>query len=148
MLNYSPSLDGVFHSLADPTRREIVERLTRKSASVKELAEPFDMSLPAVMLHLKILEASGIVTSRKEGRVRTVSINLEPLLMVDSWMNERKKTWSRLFDQLEEMLEEEEETVGVHKLHTTFLRLSARFERPARELIGPGPISTRRQNGS
>jgi len=62
MLNYSPSLDGVFHSLADPTRREIVERLTRKSASVKELAEPFDMSLPAVMLHLKILEASGIVT--------------------------------------------------------------------------------------
>jgi DNA-binding transcriptional ArsR family regulator len=111
MLNYSSSLDGVFHSLADPTRREIVERLTLKSASVKELAEPFDMSLPAVMLHLKILEEAGIVTSRKEGRVRTVSINPEPLLMVDSWMNDRKKTWSRLLDQLDEMLEEEEETV-------------------------------------
>ena len=111
MLNYSPSLDGVFHSLADPTRREIVERLTLKSATVKELAEPFDMSLPAVMLHLKILEASGIVTSRKEGRVRTVGINPEPLLMAESWISERKKTWSRLFDQLEELLDGEEETV-------------------------------------
>ena len=109
MLNYSSSLDGVFHSLADPTRRQIVERLTQKSASVKELAEPFNMSLPAVMLHLQILEASGIVTSRKQGRVRTVTINPEPLLMAESWISQRKQVWSRLFDQLEDFLDTEEE---------------------------------------
>jgi len=111
MLNYSPpsSLDGVFHSLADPTRRQIVERLTLKSASVKELAEPFNMSLPAVMLHLQILEASGIVTSRKQGRVRTVTINPEPLLKAESWISQRKQVWSRMFDQLEEFLDAEEE---------------------------------------
>ena len=105
MLNYCAELDGVFHSLADPTRRQIVERLTVKSASVKELAEPFEMSLPAVMLHLQILEASGIVTSRKVGRVRTVSINPEPLLMAETWISQRKQTWTRLFDQLENLLD-------------------------------------------
>jgi len=110
MLNYSSSLDGVFHSLADPTRRQIIERLAVKKASVKELAEPFNMSLPAVMLHLQILEAAGIVTSRKEGRVRTVSINPEPLLMVEDWITNRKRTWTRLFDQLENLLDGEEET--------------------------------------
>jgi DNA-binding transcriptional ArsR family regulator len=109
MLNYQSSLDGVFHSLADPTRRLIVERLTNKSASVKELAAPFEMSLPAVMLHLQILEAAGIVTSKKEGRTRTVSINPEPLLVAESWISKRKKTWNRLFDQLEAVLDEEGE---------------------------------------
>lgn len=109
MLNYTPSLDGVFHSLADPTRRQIVERLTLKSASVKELAEPFDMSLPAVMLHLQILEAAGIVTSRKEGRVRTVTINPEPLLMAEAWISQRKQMWNQMFDQLEDFLDAEEE---------------------------------------
>ena len=105
MLNYQISLDGIFHSLADPTRRQIVERLTSKSASVKELAEPFNMSLPAVMLHLQILETAGLVTSKKEGRTRTVSINPEPLLMAEDWMTQRKKTWNRLFDQLEAVLD-------------------------------------------
>ena len=86
-----------------------MERLTSKSASVKELAAPFDMSLPAVMLHLQILETAGIVTSKKEGRTRTVSINPEPLLMAETWISQRKKTWNRLFDQLEAVLDEEGE---------------------------------------
>ena len=63
------------------------------------------MSLPAVMLHLQILETAGLVTSKKEGRTRTVSINPEPLLMAEDWMTQRKKTWNRLFDQLEAVLD-------------------------------------------
>ena len=104
MLNYSNNLDGIFHCLADPTRRAIVERLSKGSASVKTLAEPFDMSLPAVMLHIQVLEADGFITSKKEGRIRTCELNREPLLQVDEWMSKRKATWNALFDQMEKLL--------------------------------------------
>ena len=73
MLNYQAHLDLAFQALADPARRAIVERLTRGPASVSELAKPLPMSLPAVMLHLKVLEESGLVKSEKVGRVRTCS---------------------------------------------------------------------------
>ncbi|MFX7870391.1 metalloregulator ArsR/SmtB family transcription factor, partial [Acinetobacter baumannii] len=71
MENYRPSLDAAFHALADPTRRAIVSRLTKGSASVKELAEPFDMGLPSFMKHLSILEKDGLIRTEKVGRVRT-----------------------------------------------------------------------------
>ena len=74
MLNESARLDLAFQALADPTRRRIVARLSRGPASVSELARPFSMSLPAVMQHLQLLEASGLVTSQKTGRVRTCRI--------------------------------------------------------------------------
>ncbi|MCW2658076.1 MAG: transcriptional regulator, ArsR family, partial [Jatrophihabitans sp.] len=70
MLNHSGEVDVIFHALADPTRRVIVERLGRGPASVSELAKPLPMSLPAVVQHLQVLEASGLVRSEKVGRVR------------------------------------------------------------------------------
>src|SRR3954447_15410077 len=106
MLNNS--LDKTFAALADPARRAIVERLVQSPASVSELAKPLPMSLPAVMLHLKVLEESGLVTSRKEGRVRTCRI--EPLMLsqAEQWVSERRQMWERNLDRLGAFLEDEE----------------------------------------
>jgi len=93
MLNYQ--LDRSFAALADPTRRAMVERLAQGPATVKELAAPLAMSLPAVMLHLKVLEASGLVTSEKQGRVRTCRIDPQSLSQVELWVSERRAMWER-----------------------------------------------------
>jgi DNA-binding transcriptional ArsR family regulator len=104
MLKYEPSLDLVFAALSDPTRRTIVDRLTRGPASVSALAEPLAMSLPAVFQHLKILETSGLIRSEKTGRVRTCHIEPEALGTVEQWIAERKAVWERRFDRLGEYL--------------------------------------------
>jgi DNA-binding transcriptional ArsR family regulator len=90
MLNQSSSLDLIFQALADPTRRLMVERLSRGPASVSELAKPFTMSLPAVVQHLQVLEASGLVKSEKVGRVRTCTIHTEALSLAETWITERR----------------------------------------------------------
>jgi DNA-binding transcriptional ArsR family regulator len=110
MLNYQGSLDSVFHSLADPTRRQIVEALANRSASVKAIAEPFDISLPAIMLHLQILEADGLVTSQKQGRVRVCTLNKASILLMEDWVGKRKAKWERMFDQMEELLKERDQS--------------------------------------
>src|SRR5262245_21568533 len=104
MLNYQQSLDSKFQALADSTRRGMVERLSRGPATVSELARPFDMSLPAIVQHLQVLEASGLVRSEKVGRVRTC--RLEPMAMrtVEQWMEEQRQTWERRLDRLGEFL--------------------------------------------
>ena len=104
MLNHGDELDGVLHALADPTRRAIVEHLGRGPATVSELAAPLPMSLPAVTQHLKILEASGVVTSEKVGRVRTCRLELTRLATVQDWIAERQRTWERRLDRLGEFL--------------------------------------------
>ncbi|HET6762974.1 MAG TPA: metalloregulator ArsR/SmtB family transcription factor [Longimicrobiaceae bacterium] len=104
MLNYHPALDQVFQALADPTRRAMVERLTRGPASVGELAQPLAMSLPAVMQHVRVLEASGLVRSEKVGRVRTCQIRPEALRMAEQWIGERRTLWENRFDRLGEFL--------------------------------------------
>jgi DNA-binding transcriptional ArsR family regulator len=104
MLNQSPQLDLVFHALADPTRRVMVERLTRGPASVSALAEPLSMSLPAVMQHLRVLEASGLVRSEKVGRVRTCQIEPVALRSAERWINERRTSWERRLDRLGQYL--------------------------------------------
>ncbi len=104
MLNYN--LDKTFAALADPARRAIVERLVSGPASVSELAKPLPMSLPAVMLHLKVLEDSGLVTSRKEGRVRTCRIEPQMLSQAEKWVSERRRMWERSLDRLGAFLEE------------------------------------------
>lgn len=110
MLNYQPApLDLMFQALADPTRRVIVERLCRGSASVSELAKPLAMSLPAVMQHLQVLEASGLVRSEKVGRVRTCHIEEEALTMAEKWISERRSLWERRFDRLGQYLAENPE---------------------------------------
>lgn len=106
MLNYPPSLDLVFQALADPTRRAMVERLTVGPASVKALAEPLAMSLPAVMQHLQVLEASGLVRSEKVGRVRTCRIEPAALRTAEEWISERRTSWERKLDRLGEFLAE------------------------------------------
>jgi DNA-binding transcriptional ArsR family regulator len=104
MLNQSTTLDSLFHALADPTRRGMVERLSRGPASVSELAEPLAMSLPAVMQHLQLLEASGLVRSDKIGRVRTCRIEPKALQTLERWVAQRKASWERRLDRLGDYL--------------------------------------------
>jgi DNA-binding transcriptional ArsR family regulator len=107
MLHQSPEREGVdrvFHALADPNRRVIVERLSRGPASVSELARPLPMSLPAVVQHLHVLEASGLVRSEKIGRVRTCRIEPAALRPVEQWISARGLSWERGLERLGEYL--------------------------------------------
>jgi DNA-binding transcriptional ArsR family regulator len=108
MLNQSPPLDRAFQALADPTRRGIVERLSRGLASVGDLARPLAMSLPAVLQHLQVLEASGLVVSQKIGRVRTCQIKAGALSEAEAWLTARRTEWERRLDRLGAYLEEQE----------------------------------------
>jgi len=109
MLNQSPALDLVFQALADPTRRAMVERLTLGPASVSTLAQPLGMSLPAVMQHLQVLEASGLVRTEKVGRVRTCQVEPAALRTAEQWIGERRTSWERRLDRLGEFLAEHPE---------------------------------------
>ena len=99
-------VDRVFHALADPNRRVIVERLSRGPASVSELARPLPMSLPAVVQHLQVLETSTLVHSEKVGRVRTYRIEPAALRPVEQWISARRSSWERRLDRLGDYLEQ------------------------------------------
>ena len=109
MLNYQAELDRTFQALGDPTRRAIVDRLTAGPASVSALAAPLPMSLPAVMLHLKVLQESGLVISEKQGRVRTCRIDPMKLSLAERWVSERRQMWEQNLDRLGAFLESETE---------------------------------------
>jgi DNA-binding transcriptional ArsR family regulator len=94
------TLDRMFHALADGTRRAMIERLVRGPATVSDLARPFDMTLPAVVQHLAVLEAAEIVTSRKVGRVRTVQLAPEALSAAGTWIGEQRLPAERQLDRL------------------------------------------------
>ncbi|TAJ86690.1 metalloregulator ArsR/SmtB family transcription factor [Reyranella sp.] len=110
MLNYQAAtpapLDLAFQALADPTRRVMVERLSQGPASVSELARPLDMTLSAVVQHLAVLEASGLVRSQKVGRVRTCRIEPQMFTAAERWLGERRASWERRFDRLGAFLAE------------------------------------------
>ncbi len=109
MLNRRPGRDDVdlvFHALADPNRRVIVERLSHGPASVSELARPLPMSLPAVVQHIQVLEISGLVRSEKVGRVRTCEIEPAGLRPVEQWISARRSNWERRLDRLGDYLAE------------------------------------------
>ena len=112
MLNQSAALDLMFQALADPSRRVMVERLTRGPASVSELAKPLAMSLPAVVQHLQVLEASGLVRSEKVGRVRTCHIEPKALRRAEQWIAERRTMWERRLDRLGEILAADQDETG------------------------------------
>jgi DNA-binding transcriptional ArsR family regulator len=99
-------MDRVLHALADPSRRVIVERLSSGPASVSELARPLPMSLPAVIQHVQVLEASGLVRSEKVGRVRTCRMEPAALRPVERWIGARRSSWERRLDRLGDYLEE------------------------------------------
>lgn len=105
MLNNEQALDLAFQALADPARRRMVERLCLGPASVSELAKPLSMSLPAVMQHLSVLEGSGLVRSKKVGRVRTCEIETKTLDRAQSWINQRRDEWEKRLDRLGAYLE-------------------------------------------
>ncbi|MFF4874811.1 ArsR/SmtB family transcription factor [Micromonospora sp. NPDC000668] len=98
------ALDGVFHALSDPTRRQVVERLGQGPATTSDLARPFDMALPSFTQHLNVLERSGLVTSEKKGRVRTYRLAPQPLERLDTWLAVQRARWTRRLDQLDSLL--------------------------------------------
>jgi DNA-binding transcriptional ArsR family regulator len=104
MLNQPPDLNRLFHALADPWRRTMVERLSRGPAAVSELARPLPMSLPAAMQHLGVLEAAGLVRSEKVGRVRTCAIEPQALSQAERWVNARRVEWENRLDRLGDYL--------------------------------------------
>ena len=104
MLNDS-RLDHAFAALSDPTRRTMLARLSLGSASVSELASPLRMSLPAVLQHLKALEASGLVRSQKSGRVRTVRLEPGVMTAAEQWLTETRNAWEAHADRLEDYLQ-------------------------------------------
>lgn len=106
MVNQLESLDLVFQSLADPSRRVIVDRLTRGPASVSELARPLAMSMPAVMAHLRVLHDAGVITSTKVGRVRTCRVQPAVLQSAERWLTDRRAGWERSLDRLGDLLSE------------------------------------------
>ena len=104
MLNQPSDLNLLFHALADPWRRAMVERLSRGPAPVSELARPLPMSLPAAMQHLGVLEAAGLVRSQKAGRVRTCAIEPRALSQAERWINARRVEWENRLDRLDDYL--------------------------------------------
>lgn len=106
MLNYQHPIDPILHAIAEPTRRAMVERLTRGPAAVSGLAKVFPMSLPAVMQHLAVLEAANVVRSEKVGRVRTVSLNAAALRQLEQWAAMQRTDWERKLDRLNDFLGE------------------------------------------
>jgi DNA-binding transcriptional ArsR family regulator len=105
MPNQSTELSAVFQALADPTRRAVLERLGRGPAAMSELAQPFDMALPSFAQHLDVLERSGLVSSRKSGRVRTYKLSPRPLKAAENWMAKQRTLWERRLDQLDSYLQ-------------------------------------------
>ena len=104
MLNDSPQLDRAFQALSDPVRRRMLSRLSHGPASVSELAQPFSISLPAILQHLRALEDSGLVRSEKKGRVRTVRLEPNALSAAESWIAERRAEWEAQLDRFENYL--------------------------------------------
>ena len=98
------AIGGVFRAIADPTRRAIVERLVRGPAAVKALAQPLAMSLPAVMQHLQVLEAAGVIVTQKVGRVRSCRIEPRALREAEQWLSQQRTDWERQLDQLDDYL--------------------------------------------
>jgi DNA-binding transcriptional ArsR family regulator len=97
-------IDTVFRALSDPTRRRVLERLSRSPASVSELAEPFGMALPSFVQHLRLLEDSGLVRSKKDGRVRTYSLAPKRMQLAEDWLSRHRDLWEQRLDQLDDYL--------------------------------------------
>jgi DNA-binding transcriptional ArsR family regulator len=105
VLDYS--LDRVFHALSDPTRRAMLERLARSPASVSDLAAPLDMTLAAVVQHVQVLEASGVVRTEKVGRVRMCCVEPKALTAAERWICDRRAFWEENLSRLEDLFRED-----------------------------------------
>ena len=101
-------IDGLFHALGDPTRRAILDRLCQGPLSVSQLAAPLGVTVTAVMQHLQILEASGLVHTEKVGRIRTCRIDIAGFMALQQWINDHRTLWERRLDRLGDFLEEDD----------------------------------------
>lgn len=101
MTNHAQELDGVFHALADPTRRGIVARLTRGPASVTELHEPGAMAMPTLLQHVRVLEASGLIGTEKIGRVRMCELKPRALGATETWLARQRSVWEARLERME-----------------------------------------------
>ena len=106
MVSLADRLDRTFGALADPTRRAILARLAKGEASVTELAEPFEMSLPAVSKHLKVLERAGLVSRGRERQWRPARLRATPIKEVAEWTDRYRRFWDERYDRLDEYLDE------------------------------------------
>jgi DNA-binding transcriptional ArsR family regulator len=106
MVSVAERLDRTFGALADPTRRAILARLAKGEASVTELAEPFEMSLPAVSKHLKVLERAGLVSRGRERQWRPAKLRATPIKEVAEWTDRYRRFWDERYDRLDEYLDE------------------------------------------
>ena len=104
MVEYSTQLDLVFSSLADPTRRDIFQRVTGSEQTISEIAEHYKMSFAAVAKHLMILEKAGLITKRKKGRAQLVSAQTATLKSVEDYLQQYEQLWNKRFDALDELL--------------------------------------------
>src|SRR5918996_3113178 len=104
MDQYPEQLDGIFQALADPTRRAVLGRLARGPASASELAKPFDMALPSFMKHIRLLEDSGWIRTRKQGRVRACAIDKKPVAAIETWLSAQRALWEGRTDRLEQFV--------------------------------------------
>jgi DNA-binding transcriptional ArsR family regulator len=109
MVGVAERLDRTFGALADPTRRAILARLAKGKASVTELAEPFEMSLPAVSKHLKVLERAGLVSRGRERQWRPARLRATPIKEVAEWTDRYRRFWDERYDRLDEYLDELQE---------------------------------------
>ena len=107
-------LDNTFAALADPTRRAILARLASGEASVTELAEPFEMSMPAISKHLKVLERAGLIARGREAQWRPCRLAAGPLKEIADWVDHYRKFWEESFDRLDEYLSELKEKEKKH----------------------------------
>ena len=98
--------DAVFHALSNPTRRQVLDRLSSGPATVSELASPFDMQLPSFVQHLSILEQSRLVKSKKRGRVRTYEIAPERFEVVEDWLTARRRMWEARLDRFDQYVKQ------------------------------------------
>ena len=104
MEHYSEQLSGIFQALADPTRRAVLGRLGEGPASVGDLARPFDMALPSFMKHIRMLEGTGLIRTRKVGRVRTCAIETQALSAAETWLSAQRALWEGRTDRLEQFV--------------------------------------------
>jgi len=104
MENNQAVLDPLFHALADPTRRAVIQQLGRGSATVSELARSFNMALPSFMKHIGVLEAAGLIGSSKVGRVRTCTLKPEKLAAAEKWLGEQRALWDSRYSNLDTLL--------------------------------------------
>lgn len=114
-MSRTASLDAAFSALADPTRRQIVARLASGDATVLELAAPFDISIPAISKHLKVLESAGLIARSRDAQRRPCSLRVEVLAEISEWAEHTRSAWEMRLDRLEEHLRDMQTRKGTRK---------------------------------